>query len=308
LLSAQAATDDLDAQQMMQALKSALDQRDDARNERDEALRNIESFKQRLADSGGDGAPAESEESARDSNAMRFAEASMRQMQHEFDQTSQKMMAQTLHLDIQLEAANNQISVLQTREKSFQSRLLEVEQQASQQDAIVGSLLDDLEVQRRRVTASNPGRESEEQLEGIAIMRANEKQRLTLANAAGKLRDLDRADADDVVLEPGKSSDLRPRSGRFPSLSEAEAHTLDNLLVLPEGWTSAVSPEGITFYIDHRTEITTWVHPAVRDGDGSIRASPTSPVVRNEIGILLGSPSVKVSKRRFFGRRANGKK
>ena len=138
-------------------------------------------------------------------------------------------------------------------------------------------------------------------MEGIAIMKAKERERATLAVAAQKLRDLESPDAG---LGATSTPDRRGRATRTissSSLTPAESEELDKLLELPEGWESKVSPEGITFYIDHRTQTTTWVHPSLREAAYAEAKAATKPGQGS--GAAPPPKGDKVPKRRsLFGR------
>jgi len=71
----------------------------------------------------------------------------------------------------------------------------------------------------------------------------------------------------------------RPRSASVPSLGETLTAwmgqrplpptpptppirpSLDDSVALPDGWGTAETPKGETFYIHHLTQIISWVHP-----------------------------------------------
>ena len=180
-----------------------------------------------------------------------------------FEDASAMMVEYTNELEAKLGVAQKQCHTVQVaylelkgRAEAFENRVRVMESRGRDQDTLVGDLLEDLEKQRHV-----GGGTDEEKAKTIAFLRAKEHERKELAAAAVKFRKLSEAS------DAGGVGDARWGE---------DGEALATLLTLPEGWSEATSPEGLTYYVNHEGQTTTWVHPGVMvsDAEGSARGLP----------------------------------
>lgn len=189
-----------------------------------------------------------------------------------FEDASAMMVEYTNELEATLGVAKKrchdfQVAHLELKGRSdaFEGRLRVMEARGREQDALVGDLLEDLEKQRQL-----GGGTDEEKAKSIAFLRAKERERKKLAAAAVNFRKL--SETNDWIA--GGDSEENTEQG----------HALSALLELPEGWTEATSPEGLTYYINHVDQTTTWVHPGTGADDAG--ADGYRPATNDEDGVL----------------------
>lgn len=171
-----------------------------------------------------------------------------------FDNASQMMVS----FSAALEATVSDARLIQT-DQLVQIR--ELETQRCDQDRLVTELLAELEKERTRVSNTT---DDDAMGHAIALLRAKQAENQAHAAVAARYRTMAATSDDDAS---GDALDRAGDDGRH----DEEMRRLE----LPEGWETAESPEGLTYYIHHTSKTTAWAHPGFYTASS---VPPTSPL------------------------------
>lgn len=159
-----------------------------------------------------------------------------------FEQASRMMVQYSAGLEAQLADA------LIHQEMQLQ-HIRKIEDERKTQDTLVTDLLQDLERERLRVENTTA---EQAMAQTVEIMKAKQVENDSVRELQAKISRYS-------ALVDQRTGDLPPEAESL--LQELRQHA-SATQTLPAGWEAAVSPEGLTYYIDHTTESTSWVFPS----------------------------------------------
>lgn len=166
------------------------------------------------------------------SRALKETESRLFTLKLGFENASQMMVS----FSAALEAKVNDGKLVQAEQLS---QIRALEEQRLDQDRLVSELLRDLEKERTRVANST---EDDAMEHAILLLRAKQAENQAHAALADKYRALASDSGDNV-----NGADAQDGVG--------------SRLQLPAGWDVGESPEGLTYYINHYDQTTSWAHP-----------------------------------------------
>jgi len=227
-----------------------------------------------------------------------------------FEEASVLMVGYTNKLESELNVATRHIANLEQRASHFEKQHTVQVGENVEQQKLIADLLADLDRQRKMSISGNDA--------GVALLRAKQREQQAHAALTENYRAIAMAgrNADSPqVAAAGQASSPTDGTGGLSAaahvaLSIAESEAAASLQ-LPAGWESAESPEGLTYFINHRDQSTTWVHPGLALADISAASGAGGPAAAGgaataaSAGARGASPVTKASPARrasFFGK------
>lgn len=221
---------------LLLSLEKALDQRDEARSQRKHACTE--------RDRAVDALEMERVLHLEKVAALQEMDTKASTMILGFENTSKVMVNYSNVLETKLK-------VISAETQQLKEHATSVEERNKRQELYIDNLLQDFQKQKQRYTNVDVSN-------SVDILRTKQKEKAAFQTIIDKLSSFAESCSGAESMDPRKLS-----SSARSALIDVKTFAKDQ--ELPKGWQVAVSPEGITYYVNHNQQTTTWAHPGLDD-------------------------------------------